>query len=314
MRAVLEGVNVSIFNYGATGSGKTHTMEGKNDEKGLVYLVTQQIFKMLEEKRYTNPTYHFEARIRFLEIFDETVHDLLQPGAGMAYNKNNVKIQEWEGNSVQGVSWIPVSTHTQLNDFFLSGPQNKNKRSNEFGLMADKSSQLFQLELRQSISDGLEKSILVSRMNYLSLPGCEILNEDPEALRIKEGPDLNKGMISMSNLMRDLAPNPLGDYVNYDDSILTSLSKDIFGGNSITVGIFTLQYGDHIGSVLTMRALKRAQSIMNFPIQNDNKALGLLRKLRVEIKGLQQLAKVSVSGGGGFDPAKDNYEQRIAEL
>ena len=140
VRAVLEGVNVSIFNYGATGSGKTHTMEGKNDEKGLVYLMTQQIFKMLEEKRYTNPTYHFEARIRFLEIFDETVHDLLQPGAGMAYNKNNVKIQEWEGNSVQGVSWIPVSTHTQLNDFFLSGTQNKNKRSNEFGLMADKSS------------------------------------------------------------------------------------------------------------------------------------------------------------------------------
>ena len=148
----------------------------------------------------------------------------------------------------------------------------------------------------------------------MSLPGCEILNEDPEALRIKEGPDLNKGMISMSNLMRDLAPNPLGDYVNYDDSILTSLSKDIFGGNSITVGIFTLQYGDHIGSVLTMRALKRAQSIMNFPIQNDNKALGLLRKLRVEIKGLQQLANVSISGGGGYDPAKDNYEQRIAEL
>ena len=62
-----------------------------------------------------------------------------------------------------------------------------------------------------------------------------------------------------------------------------------------------------------MRALKRAQSIMNFPIQNDNKALGLLRKLRVEIKGLQQLANVSISGGG-YDLAKDNYEQRIAEL
>ena len=133
----------------------------------------------------------------------------------------------------------------------------------------------------------MDRSVLVNRMNYLSLPGCEILNEDPEALRIKQGPDLNKGMISMSNLLRDLASTPHGDYANYDESILTSLSKDIFGGNSHTVGIFNLQYGDQVGSILTMRALKRAQSIMNFPIQNDNKALGLLRKLRIEIKGLQ---------------------------
>jgi hypothetical protein len=54
----------------------------------------------LEQKRNENPTFNFEVRIRFLEIFDETVHDLLQPGAGMAYNKNNVRIQEWEGTSV----------------------------------------------------------------------------------------------------------------------------------------------------------------------------------------------------------------------
>tara|TARA_B110000285_G_scaffold214154_1_gene259215 strand:+ start:283 stop:597 length:315 start_codon:yes stop_codon:yes gene_type:complete len=104
----------------------------------------------------------------------------------------------------------------------------------------------------------MDRSVLVNRINFLNLPGCEILNEDPEALRIKQGPDLNKGMISMSNLLRDLASTPLGDYANYDESILTSLSKDIFGGNSHTVGIFTLQYGDQVGSILTMRALKRA--------------------------------------------------------
>jgi hypothetical protein len=77
-------------------------------------------------------------------------------------------------------------------------------------------------------------------MNFLSLPGCEILNEDPEALRIKQGPDLNKGMISLSNLLRDLASTPQGDYANYDESVLTSLARDIFGGNSLTVGVFTL--------------------------------------------------------------------------
>lgn len=49
-----------------------------------------------------------------MEIFDETVSDLLQPGAGSAYNKSNIKIHEWEGTSVNGVSWVPVQTGSQL--------------------------------------------------------------------------------------------------------------------------------------------------------------------------------------------------------
>jgi hypothetical protein len=41
---MLSGVNVSMFMYGATGSGKSHLLEGRQDEKGLVGLVASQIF------------------------------------------------------------------------------------------------------------------------------------------------------------------------------------------------------------------------------------------------------------------------------
>jgi hypothetical protein len=33
--------------------------------------------------------------------------------------------------------------------------------------------------------------------------------------------------------------------------------KDVLGGNSLTIGLFTLQYGDAIGSTLAMRAFKK---------------------------------------------------------
>ena len=39
------------------------------------------------------------------------------------------------------------------------------------------------------------------------MPGCEILNEDPEALRVKQGSTLNRGIQAVSTLMRDLATN-----------------------------------------------------------------------------------------------------------
>ena len=103
--------------------------------------------------------------------------------------------------------------------------------------------------------------MIINRLNFLCLAGCEILNEDPEAIRVKQGPDLNKGMLSLNNLLRDLAATPHGDYANYDESVITSLSRDIFGGNSLAIGIFCLQYGDQIGSTLSMRALNRCMAI-----------------------------------------------------
>jgi hypothetical protein len=106
----------------------------------------------------------------------------------------------------------------------------------------------------------------VSRVNVLKVSGSEILNEDPETVRINQGLTLNKSIFSLNSLLRDLAGSPHGDFANYDDSVLTSLSRDIFGGNSLCIGIFCISYDDSIGSAMTMRALRRCQSIMNFPI------------------------------------------------
>lgn len=63
--------------------------------------------------------------------------------------------------------------------------------------------------------------------------------------------------MSLNNLFKELATNTHNDYVFYDGSVLTQLMKDIIGGNSLTVGLFNLQYGDPIGSTLTMRQFKK---------------------------------------------------------
>jgi hypothetical protein len=35
LRALVQGVNISLFEYGSTGSGKTHTMNGNIQDSGL---------------------------------------------------------------------------------------------------------------------------------------------------------------------------------------------------------------------------------------------------------------------------------------
>ena len=147
----MEGVNVSLFLYGSTGSGKTHTMQGQGADTGLVTLLADNLFNILDEKRYENPSFQFNVKIRFYEILDEEAQDLLQQGGGQGFGKQHIKIDEWEGPFIQGVSWVPIPNSSQLNDFFQGGCRNMTKRQNEFGRMRDKSAQLFQIEITQNM-------------------------------------------------------------------------------------------------------------------------------------------------------------------
>lgn len=86
-------------------------------------------------------------KLRYIEILDEEIYDLLQPGGGYPYTKNQVKLHEWEGAQIQGIRWVHVASSSQLLEFYRGGSENKTNRVNEFGNMSEKATQLFQIEI-----------------------------------------------------------------------------------------------------------------------------------------------------------------------
>jgi hypothetical protein len=55
VESVMEGFNGTIFAYGQTGTGKTHTMEGKlepEDMRGIMPRAFQHIFETIEVKAF----------------------------------------------------------------------------------------------------------------------------------------------------------------------------------------------------------------------------------------------------------------------
>jgi centromeric protein E len=70
----MQGFNGTVFAYGQTASGKTHTMMGNPDEIGIIPLAIQELFSFIL-KQDTLRT--FSMRVSFLEIYNEVFSDLL---------------------------------------------------------------------------------------------------------------------------------------------------------------------------------------------------------------------------------------------
>lgn len=76
VQPILNGFNSTVFAYGATGAGKTHTMIGTRKDPGIMFYTVNALFDQIHmESGFQN----YEVKMSFLEIYNETLRDLLKP-------------------------------------------------------------------------------------------------------------------------------------------------------------------------------------------------------------------------------------------
>jgi kinesin family protein 18/19 len=56
---------LTVFAYGATGAGKTHTMLGSPDEPGVMYRTMKELYKRMEDDKEEKV---FEVACSYLEV------------------------------------------------------------------------------------------------------------------------------------------------------------------------------------------------------------------------------------------------------
>jgi kinesin family protein 5 len=76
----LDGFNGTIFAYGQTSSGKTHTMQGPDIEdlemQGIIPRMVRTVFARIET---AGEHIEFTVKISMIEIYKEKIRDLLDP-------------------------------------------------------------------------------------------------------------------------------------------------------------------------------------------------------------------------------------------
>lgn len=77
MESFIDGKDLTILAYGATGSGKTHTIQGRSEEseRGLLWRSVSFILEHLEKK--SNMELSFKLEFAAVELYCDNLTDLL---------------------------------------------------------------------------------------------------------------------------------------------------------------------------------------------------------------------------------------------
>ncbi|ENN78402.1 hypothetical protein YQE_05202, partial [Dendroctonus ponderosae] len=250
----LQGINSTIFAYGQTSSGKTHTMLGDKGTPGIIGLAVDDVFGHMEEKSTDN----FILRCSYLEIYNEKINDLLHS------NVTDLKIRE---DVNQGVHVIVkeeiIRTPEELFTLMKRGMKSRKVGSTDMNERSSRSHSIFKL----SQSEGLKGSYTESTLSLVDLAGSERVGQMKMGKdRQLEGVSINKSLTALGLVIRKLSEGE--SFINYRDSKLTRILQHSLGGNSKTLIIATITVAVSEETKSTLDFAHRAKFVKNRPVVN----------------------------------------------
>lgn len=172
----LHGYNACIFAYGQTGSGKTHSMMGNTalpKEFGIVPRLCSDLFVHVAE--HSSDLLSFSVEVSYMEIYNEQVFDLLQPGK----KSQSLKLRNHRtlGPYVEGLSKFAVGSFDDIRKFMENGNALRTTAATNMNDTSSRSHAIFTLMVKQIIKEtgNHKKSIgeKVSKVSLVDLAGSE---------------------------------------------------------------------------------------------------------------------------------------------
>lgn len=229
VKSALEGMNCTIFAYGQTSSGKTFTIQGTPMDPGLISQSLDYIFTFLKENQRKCRT-----KISYLEVYNEQVNDLLDT------SKTNLEIRERQdkGIYVEKLSECEVESKEEAFELLAIGDSNRKTGETYMNQYSSRSHSVFKINLEIDFL----VSTLYSQINFVDLAGSEGVQKTKcEDLRLREGSNINKSLLSLSSVIQQLSKAKAGkNFVNFRDSKMTRLLQPALTGNSKTAVICTV--------------------------------------------------------------------------
>uniref|UniRef100_A0A3P8VQX9 Kinesin-like protein n=1 Tax=Cynoglossus semilaevis TaxID=244447 RepID=A0A3P8VQX9_CYNSE len=249
VKDVLGGYNGTIFAYGQTSSGKTHTMEGNlHDPQGMGIIpriaddIFEHIFAMDENLE-------FHIKVSYFEIYMDKIRDLLDVKLISVF--------------VQGCTERFVTSPEEVMDVIDEGKANRHVAVTNMNEHSSRSHSIFLINIKQENVETEQK--LIGKLYLVDLAGSEKVSKTgAEGTVLDEAKNINKSLSALGNVISALAEGTKS-HVPYRDSKMTRILQDSLGGNCRTTMFICCSpssYND-VETKSTLMFGQRAKTIRN---------------------------------------------------
>ncbi|XP_072236828.1 kinesin-like protein KIF18A [Leuresthes tenuis] len=320
---VMNGFNCTVFAYGATGAGKTHTMLGSQNNPGVMYRTMTDLFKRMDDAKEEK---EFAVAFSYLEVYNEQIRDLLANAGPLAVREDASK-----GVVIQGLTLHKPKSAEHILEALDSGNRNRTQHPTDMNATSSRSHAVFQIYLRQQDKTAsLNPNVCIAKMSLIDLAGSERASAtNAKGARLREGANINRSLLALGNVINALAdPKSKKAHIPYRDSKLTRLLKDSLGGNCRTVMIANVgpsskSYDDTHNTLKYANRAKEIKSSLKSNVVSLDSHIGqyavICEKQRQEILQLKQKlkeyeAKNVVPGALGSISSQNQAEfKRVSE-
>jgi len=294
--SVMDGFNGTIFAYGQTGAGKSHTMTGPTDGpvelQGLLPRSFNHIFNVIDNGSQDTK---YLVRGSYLEIYNEEIRDLL---AKNPKERCELKDHPQGGVYVKDLSAFVVKNTEEMHSILNAGLANRAIGATQMNATSSRSHSIFMITVEQcGLGTDGAGHIRVGKLNMVDLAGSERQSKTgATGERLKEATKINLSLSALGNVISALVDGK-SSHVPYRDSRLTRLLQDSLGGNTKTVMVANVGPADYNydETASTLRYAYRAKSIKNKPRINEDPKDAMIREYQEEIMRLK--AELEAAGG-----------------
>ncbi|CAG8322103.1 unnamed protein product [Penicillium salamii] len=310
IKHLLNGFDVTIFAYGVTGTGKTHTMRGGKTlaDRGVIPRLLSGIYRRSKkiEKDSEGET-KVQVALSYYEIYNDKVYDLFEPPekrtmAGLPLRDNGGK------TVVCGLSEKPCTSLKEFEQLYDQANTNRSTSATKLNAHSSRSHAI--LGVKVTITS--PEKVRVSTASAIDLAGSEDNRRtENDKERMVESASINKSLFVLAQCVE--AINKKQHRIPYRESKMTRILS-LGQNNGLTVMILNLApvRSYQLDTISSLNVANRTRKIEVREVENDPMFKGPARPApRPSVAGVRQplralTASVNVNMPA---PAKDPAEK-----
>ncbi|KAJ2517386.1 hypothetical protein H4217_003998 [Coemansia sp. RSA 1939] len=272
VETIFTGMSATVFCYGVTGAGKTHTMEGSEADPGIIPRALAHVFK-----RKARDALDYDVRVSYYEIYKEAVFDLFgRPVENTSGSSSGLPIREDANRRifVAGLTERRIQTFEQFETMFQKASGRRRTASTKLNDQSSRSHAILTVQVQWTddivnSADGKGKT-WCGKLHLIDLAGSEDNRRTENGRdRMAESSAINRSLFVLGQVVEAL--NTGASRVPYRDSKMTRILQDSLGGECLGMMIVNVAPGSKFlhDTHNTLSFATKSREVVNRPVAHE---------------------------------------------